>query len=357
MSVTMKDVAELAGVNDSTVSRALRDDLRVNATTRQRIKMIAAQMGYRPDSHARRLATKAVEEIGVVVATEVPRPLIHSVFALDWIDMLEEEMKRRDLTCQLVTGAILAPLDGAEVVLPKMLSEKYLDGVLVANHMTAALAKALREAHVLFVAINAVRIEGVPTINVAEDKTTEVLVRHLSALGHRRIAFANGDHDNGFRSRLRATGYVRGMADAGLPLFRGWDALRQFDETFEDLFERDDPPTAVIAYDDIQAYYFEREMMRRGLLVPRDISLASAHVWEHLPVGGTALTRMRRPNTEMTHLAIQALLAIMHGRPQDARSMTLDPELEVKETTGAPRTDGGGGGGARNDVKSQARTG
>lgn len=336
MAVTIKHVAKAAGVNDSTVSRALRDDPRLRASTRRRIRAVACQMKYRVHPHARRLATGAIENIGVAVGVEIPIRASHTLAALDWLDELDGEIGKRGLNLQIAARPILAPLSGGQVMLPRFLTERHFDGLIVANHITVMLAQALRESQVPFVAINARRVEGVCTVNIAEEKTTELLVRHFSGLGHRRIAFVNADHDTGFRSRLRATGYARGMEAEGLPLFRGWNALGNNEKALEDLLDCDDPPTAVITYDDGAAFGLDRLLALRGLRAGRDVSFASAQFLARSPSPMVSLTRMNRPSGEMTRLAIEALLAILDGRPEDARSVTLDPELEVGRSTGPP---------------------
>ncbi|MFH0965835.1 MAG: LacI family DNA-binding transcriptional regulator [Planctomycetota bacterium] len=336
MAVTIKDIARLAGVNHSTVSRALRDDARVSASTRRRIKGLARRQGYRVNRRARALVTGEMANVGVVVAVERESPLTHTFNALDWIEFLDGALHARGLELTLLAAPIVAPLEADEARLPERVLEMRVDGLIVANHMTAALARALRNLEVPFVDVNGPMVKRVCTINIDEEKTTSVLVDHLAGLGHEAIAFVNSSHDNRFRTRLRARGYEQAMAERGLRPFRRWDALRPLEQACQDLFGQDPVPTAVICYDDTGAAYFERFLSIRGYDVPHGVSLASAHAVYFplfLPI---SLTRMARPYAELAVLAVDALLSIAKGEGEKGRSMTLEPALELGESTAKP---------------------
>ena len=338
MRVTLKDVASLAGVSEGTASRALADSLRVNPATRKRIKAISKKVGYRPNIRARALATGKLLTVGAVVATECPEKIGRTLGAAHLLEPIHDELALRDLHLLLSLEPVFAPLDTARFELPKMIAERHTDGLLVLSYMSEALAEALGRFDLPFVVVNARQVNDVCTINVKEEHTTAELVHYLADLGHRQIALVNGNSENAFRSRLRPLGYAYAMEEEGLPPYPGYENIEHMTAAFDRLWSNAPPPTAVITYDDLAAAGLMRFLRNRGLRVPEDVSVASAHAHHHfgewLP---TRLTRMHRPNAEMARAATEAVIALMKGNPRQAKSVSFEPELEIGETTGPPK--------------------
>ena len=336
MPVTLRQIAQVAGVSEGTVSRALGGSACVREATRHRIELVSRQLGYRPNAQARTLATGALRSVGAVVAAEDPRTISHTLAAVGLLEPLHAELGQRGLNLVLTLEPVVAQVSGGKVDLPTMVTERHTAGVVIIGHMTETLAEHLQRLDLPFVVLNARRVNGACTVNVREEQTTEALVHHLAALGHRRIAFVNGDHDNGFRTRLRPMGYARAMGEEGLPLFPGWDELRVAEAAFERLWKCPSPPTAVITADDATAARLVQFLGQRGRRVPADVSVASAHAHSFGELLPTRFTRMLRPNAAMAKAVVEAMAALIAGDSDKAASRQFDSELEIGGSTAPP---------------------
>ena len=266
--------------------------------------------------------------MGAVVATERPGKIGRTLGAVHLLEPAHGELAALKLQLLLSLEPIVIPLDATRIALPEMITERHTDALLVVGYMSEALAEALGRFDLPFVVVNPRRVNDVCTVNVWEEQTTAELVRHLAKLGHRRIAFVNGNSENTFRSRLRPLGYARAMEEERLEPFPGYEHVGHMNDAFDRLWSHATPPTAVITYSDVSAAALIRFLKDRGLSVPEDVSVAGAHAHHHfgewLP---TPLTRMLRPNQTMARAAVAALGELMEGHPERAKSMTFDPEL------------------------------
>jgi len=337
MPRTITDIARLAGVSKQTVSRVLNNRGRVSPQTRERVQLLCERLGYRPNVAAKTLATKAKQNVGVLMVAVGEHGTSVSAIAsyAECLEGLQRALSQANLNMMLAFERVVAPPDGPPGGLPKMIAEGHVDGLFVLMHITEALAGEIRSLAVPFVVIDGERIPGVPTVNVTEEKTTELLVHHLADLGHRRIAYVNSSLDTRFfRARLRAEGYMRAMGSRELPPMPGWDSTDNAEVTFERLFTRAHPPTAVITWDDEDAAVVMRFLERRGLTVPRDVSVASAHARMMARFLPKRLTHVLRPTERMVEHAVRLLTGRMTKSDQSPRSLSCDPELAFGETTG-----------------------
>lgn len=337
MVVTIKDIATLAGVSKQTVSRALTGKPGVSPSTRARVESLSEQLGYRRNVAAQVLAAGTKHNVGVLMVAVAETASAVKMFCsyAECLEALHRELAESSLNMMLSIEHVVAPVSGAHGRLPKMIAEGHVDGLIVLVHMTETLANTIRALEIPFVVIDGESIEGVSTVNVAEEKTTGFLVGHLADLGHQRIAYLGSSIPTQFfRSRLRQMGYVRAMAARGLRLFPGWDSVGRTKGLVEDLFRRPEPPTAVVVWDDEDAAVVMRFLAERGFKVPQDVSVASAHarmMAQFLPLRPT---HMLRPSERMAHEGIAALKRLMEHRDVAPQVTTLDPQLEIGRTTG-----------------------
>jgi LacI family transcriptional regulator len=316
--VTLTDLSRAAGVGIATVSRAMGDHPDVSPATRDRIRAIARELGYRPSVAARALRRGGFHAISVIVPDDVWgwwEPVVRSTF---------------DAATAAGYQVLVHPIAGTEGGLAAVidsLANVQTEGVIV---ISVADQKSVREA------CDRIGIPGVaiddssldihfPSISAANyDGATEV-VRHLLAIGRSRIAFlgtagAPGTPWGQMRfMQEREQAYRDALASAGVPVDESLIIQAPFDETAAGcpelgaLLEKDDRIDAVFCAFDQLAAPVLRELARRGLHVPDDVAVAGFDDERTALLVNPQLTTARQPYTEMGRAAAELLLESLSG--------------------------------------------
>lgn len=330
--ISIKDIARIAQVSHSTVSRALRNSPLVNSETRALIQKIAGDSGYTVSAVGRSLATKRTNTIGVVVTT------IADPFAGEVVSGIEEFALTHDYS--IILAACHADPE-RELRAVDLLQERRVDGILVmASRIGALYLQRLSGMKVPIVLINSHHPgEFVYSIRIDNVAGARVATKHLADLGHRRIAYI-GDK-LGFQSDMeRLTGYRETLEETDL----GFDPqlVAHGDGTpdggtkaMRHLFSLTERPTAVFCYNDREAIGAMRAVREQGLRVPRDISIAGFDDLFLSSYTDPPLTTIRQPKREMGSQAGEILLQILAGARPESRMTT--GVLVIRESTARPR--------------------
>lgn len=337
--ITMRTIAERAGVNISTVSRALRageslDDLKgVGPDVAARIRAIAAEVGYRPDPNAASLKTRRTRVVGVLVPqlTDVVLATIYQgidEYATDHgyqavvantNDQLDEQRRRTDL-----------------------LLGRRVDGLILGDaHVDGTFLRELHATGVSFVLVNR-RADDYPSATCDDLAGGRLAAQHLAELGHRNIGIVAGLPwaSTGID---RTTGCRDWLAEHGLPVPDEYVVNSTFHptggrEAAERLFELDPRPTAIFAVNDNTAIGVMGAARAHGLHVGKDVAVVGFNDMDtarELPV---PLTSVRNPLNLMGRTAAEMLFSTLAGEPVE--SVQLAPELIVRDST-APRAGAG----------------
>jgi LacI family transcriptional regulator len=321
--VTILDVARAAGVSKSTVSRVLDERLpRSNSPTAERVRKIAAELGYVRNPLASGLRRTGTSTIGVVV----PR-LTDTVMA-----MLYEEIAAA--TTHRGLFALVATTEDqrdAERVAVDTLLQRRVDGLILTT-ARMDLPIQYRVPYAL-----ALRTDGSSASSIGDDRLGgHLATRHLLDLGHRRIGLVSGP---GYASSAqgRHEGYRQALAEAGIrhdqSLVDGDSFSMESGEIAgRALLDRPDPPTAIFAVNDNTAIGVMAAAHALGLRVPEDLSLVGYNdipVVSRLPV---PLTTVRVPFRQIAGGALELLL-----EQGEARTLVATPTLIPRRSTVAPR--------------------
>ena len=329
---SIKDIARLAGVSHSTVSRALRNSPLVNSKTTQEIQGIARQLAYQPSAVARGLVTRKTHTIGVVVTT-IADPFVSEV-------VIGIEMAANDHGYSVFLADSNAdPVREQSVV--HSFAERRVDGIVVTSSRVGALyTPLLVQMMVPIVLINnqhpgqfvhSVMIDNVPASREATG--------HLVGLGHRRIAYV-GDQF-GFESDTeRLEGYREALQEAALPfcselVVNGDGKPEGGIAAMDKLLALPDTPTAVFCYNDMTALGVLRSLRTHGLRVPADVSVVGFDDLFLASYIQPQLTTVRQPMQRMGRMAMESLLKVMSGQPS-GEAVKLPAELIVRESTAPP---------------------
>lgn len=323
MTVTIRDVARLAGVSVSSVSRALAAPDKVRAATRERVQKAAAQLGYHPNRVARGLSTGRTGNLGLVVP-DIANPFFAG---------LVKAVQNRAHECDFLV--LLADTDedvAAEMDLIHTLS-KQVDGFLLCSPRAGDEDLRSVGGELPVVMLNR-RVSQIPSVIFDNADGVRQVITHLVALNHRRIGYVAGPKTSWVnRERLRA---VRTLAASmGLELVETGTAS----PTYAGGVAAADvllaaSVTAVIAYNDMIALGLISQITARGVRVPQDISVVG---FDDIPTAGLvnpALTTVSEPKEQCGRAAVDLLVDLLNDREGPGNSRRVAPmQLVVRQTT------------------------
>jgi DNA-binding LacI/PurR family transcriptional regulator len=334
----MKDVAAAAGVAQSTVSRILNDTpgrISVSAATRERVQTIATKMGYTPHPLARALRGAPTMLLGAVV-----RDITDPFFA-QAIEALTTECNERGYSVML--GHAHAKADEA-LALTAVLETRHCDAIVLVGDFRGEqlLVEDLRSAQLRVVALwhGSERHERpFPTVAVDAAAGIGAALDHLTALGHRRIAYVGGASRYVIRDRELA--YMEYLATAGLVQPDGYvchvtNTIGSGEVALSMLLRLPERPTAIIAATDTLALGLIHAAYAHGIGVPGELSVVG---FDDIPLAaGTvpSLTTLRMPITEMIAAGVELAIGEavwLPGDPQPPPRVIFQPNLIVRGST------------------------
>jgi DNA-binding LacI/PurR family transcriptional regulator len=329
---TMRDIAKATGVSQSTVSRVLSGTataVPIAQSTRERVIETARKLGYRPNPLARGLRGASTMLLGVVVR-DITDPFFGGA-----IEAASREATRRGYN--VVLGHAHQSADEA-VALWGILEARHCDAILFLGDLRDRpdLLKDLQSTSIPVVALwHGSRDSGIPTVTVDNHAGVRAVMDHLADLGHRRIAFVGpkrlgdiAEREDAYLESLRLKGLEHRAAytaEVGNDFDGGAAAL----DRLADLEHR---PTAIVASTDVLAIGMLHAAQRRGLHVPRDVSITGFDDIPFAAVSVPALTTVRMPTEAIMAKAIDLAIGTMdEGLDQHP---VLEPELVVRSSTG-----------------------
>lgn len=330
---TIFDVARVAGVSPSTVSRVVNEHPHIRLDTRIRVQAAMAQLGYVAHTSARTLASGRSQAVGLLAHglessffLAVIQGVDQAVASSGYDLMLCTTHDRREKEAEYVARLSHGMVDGLLIILPRGLPD-YVE--------------QLRAARFPFVLIDHDDdLPGCDMVNAANRRGARDAIDHLLDLGHRRIGFITGT-DNAGSTHERLAGYREALEVAQVAfdptlVVRG-DFLepRGFEAT-QELLALPDPPTAIFASADAAAFGVLRAARERGIRVPRDLSVVGFDDIPEAMYVDPRLTTVRQPLWEMGRAAVGRLMDMIREPDAPAQRIVLDTELRVRGSTAQP---------------------
>ena len=327
---TLLDVARLAGVSPSTVSRILNGTARVSSDKRQAVLAAIAAVNFAPNPMAQGLKKGRSMTIGIVVQD------IASPFFNETLHGVDDALKGSGYASVIVSGHWNAAEEAARI---RLLVARKVDGIIL-------LSGELSDPEVLqFARQRPIVATGrqldhpqATGFKIDNEGGAHLAMRHLIELGHRRIAFIAGPAEHQDASE-RLAGYRRALREADIAIDPGLIVGGDFHEAsgmlaVNHLFETGQQFSAIFAANDLSAYGARLSLYRKGVRVPDDISLIG---FDDLPGSSYTtppLTTVRQPLLDIGRGAATALLRLIDGNPARTVALPMPPlELVVRETT------------------------
>jgi LacI family transcriptional regulator len=305
MKPTIREIARLAGVSKSTVSRVLNDSTNVDAMTRERVQRVIAEQGFVPDGMAMQLARGEKQFIGMLL------PTLTWSFMADILQGVASvvEMSEREIILYITT-----PFKDFSHVVDRVMATNLISGMLASFHTQSPhhlIALQKRGLPLVMINMPAARL-SVPWVSVDNRNGGMIATRHLLKLGHKRIAFLFPTTDLPcFHDRYE--GYCLALREAGL---EPDPALVLHDDgsvstCLQEIRAMSERPTAIFACHDHLAYSLLAMVEKFGWHVPDDLAIVGFD--DMLPPfpAQPALTTVRQPFYEIGQCAAEMLLSML----------------------------------------------
>ncbi len=323
--VTIKDIAERAGVSFSTVSKALRDSPLVQDKSKQQIMQIAKEMGYQPHFAARSLVSRTSKAIGVVW------PSIERTALSSLITKLNEVLEKEGYTTLLSISHLESAID--------TFRRYQVDAILIFGDREGSAELIERNlSQIPIITYGAAGFTPYSTVDVNRGQAIRLAIRHLVELGHWKIAYVGEPQtqdplqsvkieafkDEMLRLNLQITSNAI-IPLNGLEYHDGYEAARA-------MLDQPEPPTAVISGGIDLTRGILKAVSEQQLAVPKDLSIVS---YDNLPqmdsmdvpitVVGVAIPTIAAKITETILNVIE--------QPNHCKTVHLEPELIIRSST------------------------
>lgn len=337
MSPTLEEVAQLAGVSRSTVSRVINDHPNVRAEVRERVRQVIREVGYQPHAAARSLVTSRTHVIGMIIPEAVT-----TLFTDPFFPLL---LRGATETCnshqyQLMLSLFTGNADRQEIY-RRILRSGYLDGAIVASaSLEDQIVPNLLRDHIPFISVGRYPDERVHYVDVDNAGGARMVVEHLIRLGHRRIATITGRLDM-IPGQDRLSGYRQALEARGIPVAEELIVEGDYTEASGTVgMQRLLPvsPTAVFVASDMMAVGALKALRQADLQVPQDIALVGFDDISIASAIEPALTTVRQPIERMASIAVEVLLSVLEASSEEetpAQRIVLPTELVVRTSCGS----------------------
>ncbi len=321
--ITLKDVAERAGVSKAMASIVMREAPGASPATRERVQAAAAELGYRPDLRARSLAGQKSKLIGVMFGVGL------GSFHFDLLEGLYASAA--DHGHDLILSPVIRGRD--EAAAAESLQDFRFDGLIMLGPATAMPLLA-GTVPVLVVGWR-VDHPAVDVVRTSDEEGMALAVEHLARLGHRRIVHVDGGDDLVADARREA--YLAAMRRHGLASHARVVAggLTQLDgqRAARRLVDGGDLPTALIAFNDDIAASALGVFAQQRVDVPGRLSVVGWDDSEAAALSPVGLTSVAQQPRVIGRLAVERIVARSEQRRIDDREIVLHPELRVRAST------------------------
>lgn len=353
--VSIRDVAKACGLSIATVSKALNpanETRPVAAETRRRVMEIATQLGYHPDFAGRSLVSGRIKTIGVYVAPQAWANLANH-YEGQLFRGIEAACRAEGYDLLLVN---LAGSESIETCYKSLIERRVMGLILI---RVPAHGEWLRDLHRITEAVvflDAVDPDPSTTAVMFDNvAATRKAMEHLISLGHRKIGFLGNCLEKPSADCLRReTAYQELLTELNLPQNPAWlynhaHCERRLDPAEEycqaegymgvkAIMSADDPPTALIAYNNPVAWGAMQYCQEQQIRIPQQLSMMAIDDSDLSRLTNPKLTCVAHPLEDMGACAVKLLLEFQNNpKPGSVKQPIFAPQLVIRNSTAAPR--------------------
>ncbi|SFJ14829.1 LacI family DNA-binding transcriptional regulator [Thermoflavimicrobium dichotomicum] len=334
-SVTIKDVARLAGVSPSTVSRVISNHPKISPATKKKVREAMEALGYHPNIMAQSLVSKNTQTLGLVLPHSAEKIFVNPFFSEVLRGMLAyANIKQYDILMSSANN----PKEEIEAV-TRMVLGRRIDGIiLMAPRQKDPIVEKLLEYQFPFVLLGrSMEHDHVLSVNNDNIKAAYDITNHLIKQGHKRIGFVSGPPDL-VVSIDRLEGYKKALLEAGLPVHPDWiigeDVLQgNAFHALTMIMNSPEPPTAFVVTDDVVAFGLIRELYAAGFHVPQDVSIVSFNNIVLSELSNPPITTVDIGIYHLGYLTVQHLIRKLSGEEIEKPQMIVPHRLIIRESS------------------------
>jgi DNA-binding LacI/PurR family transcriptional regulator len=337
MRVTIKDIAKIAEVSHTTVSRALRNHPGIPPETISRIQKIADELGYVPSAAARSLKTNRSCVVGVIVNR------IADPFFAEVLDGVQDILQNQAYSIFLASSGSQG--EHEQSIIQAMI-ERRVEGLIVcASHISHEDYETLKSAKIPIVLVHNRIFEDINySLHHDDFYGGKVMTQHLLELGHQRIAFI-ADPKAGRVSNQRLAGFQAALEAVNLPHVEAWTFyaksadLEGGFEAARHILDQPTLPTALFCFNDMIAVGAMQAFQEAGLSIPQDLSIVGFDNVALSRLVKPSLTTFDQPKYRLGSEAAHMLLRLLDvdGTPQEREIITLRGEIVLRQSTAQPK--------------------
>ena len=338
MGFNIKDVASLAGVSPSTVSRVVANHPRISQETRERVRAAMKELDYHPNAIARSLVKKTSDTIGLLIPSPIDQFFLNPFFT-ECLRGITSVTQQAGYDVLLSTANLTGFND--ETRLQHMLGSKRVDGViLLSSKMQDPLIPILEENHVPSVLIGRpANSSSISWVNNDNQKAAYDATTHLLQHGHHRIGFLGGSQEL-VVSVDRLAGYSAALRDAGVSFEPNLVVSAEFLEEggytgMMRLMALAERPTAIVASDDVLGFGAMRAAGELGYRIPEDLSLVGFNDIPLAKLANPPMTSMNVHIDELGKVAAEVLIELITRSSLGRRTIVIQHDLVVRRSCGA----------------------
>ncbi|HEX3801121.1 MAG TPA: LacI family DNA-binding transcriptional regulator [Verrucomicrobiae bacterium] len=333
--IRLKDIAVRAGVSVMTVSKVMRNAPDISAATKARIKVLAQQMGYVPDSNAQTLRSRTSRFLGVIIPS-ITDPMFARV-------LLAIEERAHEIGYEIILAHTLNQEEREETSIQRLLSRR-VDGLFISPvyrmRPDAPIYQTLqtRGTPVVILGHSAPFCRQFVNVEGDDQHASYTATQHLLQLGHKHIAYFSGPTSAPW-SRERYEGYCRALREANLEvedrlIFQAGNTIEDGAKAALQFVNESTQATAIQAVNDLVAIGCANTFLNQGIKIPEQLSVigfGNILTSEYFRV---PLTTLRQPKHRLGNAAMDAMLKLLkHERPENKR---IRAEIITRQSTAAP---------------------
>ena len=335
--VRLKDIAQIVGVSVMTVSKALRDEPDVSAATKAKIKQLALDMGYVPDSSAQGLRTKTTKLFGLVIPTTTNTIYARIVFAI--------EERAHELGYDLLIAHTYNQPEREDAVLRRLLSRR-VDGLFITPvYRFEAEARIYQEITVrrvptILLGSPAPFCRNFPAIEIEELVASYNVAKHLLGLGHKKIAYLTGPAAAPW-AHERFEGFRRALREANLQVddklvFQAGSTIEDGTRAALQMLNEGVQPTAIQAVSDLVAIGCAETLLQQGIQIPQDVSIVGFGNILTSEFYRVPLTTVSQPKYRLGMAAMETMMNLIKKEPFQLKRLAA--EFVERKSTAAPKS-------------------
>ena len=328
--VRLKDIALRAGVSVMTVSKVLRDAPDISAATKTRIKMLAEEMGYVPDSLAQGLRTRTTRTIGLVISAVTNPIFARAILAI--------EEQTHALGYELILAHSLNDPAREETVIRRLLSRR-VDGLIVSPVYRLAPSAPIytdlieSKTPVVILGHRAPFCAALPNVETDDLSGSYAATQHLLDLGHKKIAYFAGPTVATW-AQERLDGYRRALLDARLEpdeklIFSGGSTIEEGEHAGLQMLNEGVKVTAIQASNDMSAIGVASMLLKQGIKIPEQISIVGFGNILLSAYCTVPLTTVRQPKFRLGNAAMDMLRQLLKHESVQPKRLPCDLMLRA----------------------------